>query len=379
MYNVPYTALTMHLSYNPADIASAIQFAAIITTLATLLTAVLTFATAEFVEFFTESCLGSDDSFCAFSPLQLAHIALGLMSGVICTVCAIIVAINLEEQPQSKAVAIQKTDSVWFGMKKVFTHRSYLILIFMFIWVWMGQAVIQTNFIIYAQMKGGLNLTFTEAAMVLLSMLGSCTLSVPLWFICVQKFGKKRTFTMGMALLILPTMSLYFLPPDAPLFVKHLTIIIYGIPLSCVYLVPSMMLPDVINESAVQNNGYRREALYFSYFVMFQKFGAGAAIYLSSEVLQQYGYDSSIPASEQSTEVSDALRVLIGFVVPGFMVIGLIASPWYPISTEDEKLIQDELQTIRELIATREAGDETQQTNGVSTPVPPDTTRLIEG
>eukprot|EP00040_Diaphanoeca_grandis_P043601 m.9783 g.9783 ORF g.9783 m.9783 type:complete len:555 (-) comp7923_c0_seq1:36-1700(-) len=364
MYNVPYTSLTMHLSYVPSDIASAVQYAAIVTALSTLLTAVLTFGTAEIVSGFADLCGTSEDSFCAYSPLQLAHMALGVISGAICVACGVCVAVNIGEQVIAKG-AESPQESVWKGFKLVFTNKSNNILISMFIWVWMGQAVIQANFVVWCQMPGGLDVDFVAASMMLLSMLGSCTVSVPFWFIVVAKIGKKKTFTTGMACLLLPTAAFYFLPPDASLGLKHLAFVIYGCPLACVYLVPSLMLPDVINDAAVRHNGVRREALFFSYFVMFQKFGAGAAIYLSSEVLESYGYDSTIPASEQADEVSDALRALIGIFVPGFMLFGLLLSLWYPITPDEEKRIAVKLKLIRD---DRDA-DNIKHTNGYSTPV----------
>lgn len=57
-------------------------------------------------------------------------------------------------------------------------------------------------------------------------------------------------------------------------YIRSLLVAGYGFPLSAVYLLPGIMLPNVINDATIRDDGARREALFYSYFVLFQKMGS---------------------------------------------------------------------------------------------------------
>eukprot|EP00040_Diaphanoeca_grandis_P007771 m.42266 g.42266 ORF g.42266 m.42266 type:complete len:540 (-) comp19050_c0_seq2:45-1664(-) len=347
MYATPKTALTMHLSFEPREISSAIQYSAVAIAGFTVLAAALTATLASMVEYFMIFCATSNEGICTYSGYQLGHMALGVISAVLTVFCATIFAVSISEQKLPKGMETPN-DPVFKGIKTVFTQRSMLYLIAAYIWPWMGNSMITVNLLIYAEMPGGLNLELGDATLLLFTLLVTCTTTVPIWYWMQAKFGKKKTFTIGLLVLSTTTVGVYFVSPDAPLWEKHLLFFAFGLALACVYLIPSMMMPDIINESALQHQGARREAIFFAYFVVLQKFGAGAAIYVSSEILEQYGYDSSLPASMQSDTVAQALRVLMGIVVPVMILIGAAISCLYPITPAVEREINERLREMRE-------------------------------
>ncbi len=101
---------------------------------------------------------------------------------------------------------------------------------------------------------------------------------------------------------------------DTDVYILYEVIALGGILLSPSYLVPWAMLPDVVDEAhdkvrggrrscgAVcdgdttaclppnKQTGQRHEALYYSYFVFFQKFATGIALAFSTLLLDWAGY-----------------------------------------------------------------------------------------
>jgi Na+/melibiose symporter-like transporter len=111
------------------------------------------------------------------------------------------------------------------------------------------------------------------------------------------------------------------------------------------------MLPDIINEAAVKENGVRREALFFSFFVFLQKFGAGIAIYITNLIIEEVGgYDSQIPGGipNQPDTVAFPMRVMVGIVPAAMILISVAFAVYYPLSTDDEGRIKRKMEQIRE-------------------------------
>ena len=69
--------------------------------------------------------------------------------------------------------------------------------------------MIQANFLIYCQIPGGLEVTFDDAADLLLALLGTTVFSTPIWFIVMVKYGKKRTYIGALLGLAAMALSLY--------------------------------------------------------------------------------------------------------------------------------------------------------------------------
>lgn len=356
MYYVPYTALTMHLSHHPADIQSGTGLRIIAETLSVFGGALLTSFLPQLGEQFYNDCqINGSNPFCVYQPGQLAYMAVGLMVSVFCVFCGCVVTWFITEQKRSKTSSDasgepqEKKEKIWVGFKKTFQSKTYRVLTLMFIWVWMSVAMVQANFIIYSEIPGGLEVSFDDAVDFLLGLLGVTVFSTPIWIFIMSKLGKKRTYQVAVFFLGIMSMVMYFLNKNNTYNEIMATFAIYGFPLSAVYLVPAAMLPDIINEAAVKENGIRREALFYSFFVFLQKFGAGITIYTTNAIIENVGkYDSKLKPKEQPDTVAGPMRALIGIVAPLMIFISFIASFWYPLTTEDEIRIKHDLERIRQ-------------------------------
>ena len=62
-----------------------------------------------------------------------------------------------------------------------------------------------------------------------------------------------------------------------------------GVSISSLFLIPVAMFPDVIERDELQT-GQRREGLFYSFFVFFQKIALAIALAISNFILAASGY-----------------------------------------------------------------------------------------
>jgi Na+/melibiose symporter-like transporter len=122
-----------------------------------------------------------------------------------------------------------------------------------------------------------------------------------------------------------------------------------GASIGAVYLIPPAMLPDVIDEATLRDNGVRREAMFYAYFVFCQKFGSGFAVSLATLSLSAFGnYQSGYCPNRQSPKVEATLRMVQGPVCGGMVAISLLFAIFYPLSTEKAIYNKNKLARLRE-------------------------------
>ncbi len=127
---------------------------------------------------------------------------------------------------------------------------------------------------------------------------------------------------------------MYLCPTEVPLWMLYLSSIWGGLGLSVTYLLPWTMLPDVIDEDELIG-GVRREALFYSFFVLFQKFASGIGLGLSTLVLEFAGYITDPCCGVQQPEsVGNSLRIMLGLLPIGLHILSFFFTVRYPITTE---------------------------------------------
>jgi Na+/melibiose symporter-like transporter len=341
MYHVPYTSLTVHLSTLSRDVDSGTMYRVISETLAILVAAVLTKVIEPISEYFADYCGDNREGVCVYSGMggiQLGYMAQAAIISALCVISGIGVLVTIGEQkvpPGGHAPPASFTE----GFMTVIRTPSFRSLTMLFIWIWMGVAIIQANLLLYVQIV--LGKPFSVATDLILVQLGVCVLSEPFWFLVMIEFGKKRTFILSLSLTIPVIFGLYFLDDGTPVWLLRLVFGIFGLSIAAVYLVPAAMTPDVINQAALREGGQRKEALFYSYSVLFQKFAAGIALFVSNELLESVGdYDSK---SESNDQAKPVLRLLMS-VIPGtFGILSVLFALCYPLTTEKERQIKESL------------------------------------
>lgn len=168
---------------------------------------------------------------------------------------------------------------------------------------------------------------FTQMAM---TVQGTAVLSLPLWLSLTQKTSKKRVYLIGAPIAWMGLLGLSWLQPGQWVWMYGLAIAV-GLGLAPFYLVPLAMLPDVIDYDTAQT-GLRREGLYFSFLVFFQKVGLAIALFLVGRCLDIAGFVNG--ATSQSAAALLTIRLLMGCLPAVFMVGGVYCAWQYPLSRQ---------------------------------------------
>lgn len=124
--------------------------------------------------------------------------------------------------------------------------------------------------------------------------------------------------------------------------------ILGGIAVAAGLLLPWSMLPDVIELDELQT-GMRREGLFYSFFVFFQKVGLGMGIALGTLLLGAAGYESHDDPNDtyQPESVIWTLRAICG-PIPGVLIaISVVLIYFFPITRTAHKITSEAVRVQR--------------------------------
>ncbi|XP_052256459.1 sodium-dependent lysophosphatidylcholine symporter 1-like [Dreissena polymorpha] len=244
--------------------------------------------------------------------------------------CACTVFFGSKEKP---GFTTAETSGFFSGARQVITFKPYMLLCASFMFQSLAIAIVQGNLALYCTHAVDMSDQFSTIILVLLV---TAILAMPLWQICVGKFGKKSTFAAGMILLIPALISLMYIPK----YVMYPVVVIAGVAVSVALLLPWSMLPDVIGEFYLQH-GTRKESIFYSFYVFFNKLSMGVGLGISQAVLGIGGYKTG--ECVQPSSVGLALKMLM---VPGPVVmtlVALVALWFYPIDESRRRHLKDEI------------------------------------
>jgi len=181
------------------------------------------------------------------------------------------------------------------------------------------------------------NESFTTIA--LLCIFVSAALSVPFWVFIAKKLSKRASFNLGMGLLALMLIAIYFIR-DLNLAIIIPTFILAGIGISTIYFSPIAMIPDTV-EYSQWKIGLRREGILYGFFYFGQKLAAALAGFIAGHGLGIIGFE---PNRIQPGEVLEGIRVITTFVPIVLIIVGIIFISFYPIDEALHRKIVREIQ-----------------------------------
>eukprot|EP00126_Sphaerothecum_destruens_P001522 Sdes_comp14937_c0_seq1m3640 len=218
------------------------------------------------------------------------------------------------------------------SVASLFSFRPFLWLTLMYVCCWINIQMVQNSMILYLKYVCNLERDFQS---ILLCLLAVTFLSTPILRFLIHRFGKCFTFVAGMSSLALVEALLFCGITDR--FSMFALASLSGIGVSTAYLLPFMMLPDVIQEDSLRMGGIRREGLCFSFFVFSQKCAAGIALSLSNLLLSLGGYDADLLVY-QPDSVATTLCYLLGGIPCALAVCSLVFLGWYHQSLQPRRM-----------------------------------------
>ncbi|MBN2224810.1 MAG: MFS transporter [Deltaproteobacteria bacterium] len=168
-------------------------------------------------------------------------------------------------------------------------------------------------------------------------------LALPLWVAVSNKLSKKAAFNMGMGLLAVALVIVYFIRDFNPVLII-VAFCLGGIGISTSFLSPWAMVPDTVEYGELKT-GLRREGILYGTSFFGQKLASALAGFIAGQGLGIIGFEAN---KIQSPEVLEGIRVLMIFAPIVLIVAGIIVISFYPISEKMHRDIVDKLQKGRE-------------------------------
>lgn len=349
-YYVPFTSVTMQLSPRSSERDSATAYRMFME-IVSILVAV--------------STQGVIISSYSDAQAKRAYVVAALVFGVVVLVCGSIVGFGVPQLgAQYEASAPIADDAITLGgdsatdalgrtgapsggnaRKKLsffrgflFTvsSRSYMMLTMTYLTAWIAILLVQSNLILYFKYAVDLERQFQYLLIVLLVATFSF---LPVWALLVRRIGKQYTLAIGLVWLMGPL--IYLSLASSAIVPMYAAAVCSGVGLGVVYLVPWSMLPDVIDQVEIKS-GQRHDSLFYSFFVFFQKLGAGLTLGMSTLALGLAGYRTPREGTgdgvqagldeRQPRSVETTLRIMVGPVPCGLILLSLVFLWLYPLT-----------------------------------------------
>jgi len=164
-------------------------------------------------------------------------------------------------------------------------------------------------------------------------------LALPLWVFVSKKLSKKAAFNMGMGLLAVALIIVYFVREFNPVLLIA-ALCLAGIGISTSFLSPWAMVPDTVEYGELKT-GLRREGVLYGTSFFGQKLASALAGFIAGQGLGIIGFEAN---RVQSPEVLGGIRALMSFAPIVLIIAGIIVISFYPISEERHEEILKKLE-----------------------------------
>ncbi|XP_003388138.2 PREDICTED: sodium-dependent lysophosphatidylcholine symporter 1-B-like [Amphimedon queenslandica] len=333
--HVPYTALTMHMSYSQKEIDSVTFYRVAFETIATLLgVTVYTISYAIFAHESSEDCTGTKTK---DSNLVKAFRYHALFMSVLIVIMILTTFFTVKEQ---KEMTDKKTKiSLREAMKETWCFKPYRELFCIELFSWLAVQFGQGNLAFYIQYNLDLG---NELPYFVFYLMVVNIIVLPLWQLTLQKFGKKTAFHVAAWFLLPSYLSFLFID-----YYPHLIWIvgfIQGSGASAIYMLPWSMIPDVVDYASL-HSGIRREELYYSFFVFGNKFSSGITLGLSTGIYKLANYNQL--SCEQPWTATLLFKLLVSTPTVLFILVTLVFLWRYPITEMKRIEIKEKILSLR--------------------------------
>ncbi|BBA79731.1 glycoside/pentoside/hexuronide:cation symporter, GPH family [cyanobacterium endosymbiont of Rhopalodia gibberula] len=261
-----------------------------------------------------------------------------LLIGLICGLLAMLMiyisvwgTYHRYHQVQQKHLKSNKTSPLSFKKELylAFNNRPFLYVMGIYLCSWLGIQIIASTlpFFVINCMK----LQETHVTQMAITVQSTALFVLILLNFMSKKIEKKYIYLYGIQSIIIAGLGLFFLQ-SGQVVLLYILAFMAGIGIATAYIVPWSMLPDVIDLDEL-NTGERREGIFFGVVVQLQKIGVALALFFVGQILDWSGY---IPSGEgvQTESALWAIRIIIGPISTGILLIGLILAYFYPITRQ---------------------------------------------
>ncbi|EGG23475.1 hypothetical protein DFA_05608 [Cavenderia fasciculata] len=241
------------------------------------------------------------------------------------------------------------------GLVVMLSNRAFVTVTLLYFFCQIAVQFVQNNLLLYCTYVGDAE---DEFPYILGTLQVSVAVFIVIWGKISTKIGKKTVYYIGGAFLMAAFISLYFIPKGSKYALWGVAAF-GGIGVAVAFLIPMSMLPDVVELDELKT-GERREGIFYSLFLFFQKMGLSVGLAGSNLILNFSGYEAPEEISKDglSTEIIDnnyesdsvilALRLLVSAVPAVIVLFSFVAIFFYPITKESHNETRELLKRKRE-------------------------------
>ncbi|XP_021138064.2 sodium-dependent lysophosphatidylcholine symporter 1 isoform X8 [Columba livia] len=219
-------------------------------------------------------------------------------------------------------------------------HKPYTQLLSGFLFASLAFQIAQGIFAFFCTHAAGLAGKFQHLVLI---MLVTASLSIPFWQWFLGRFGKKTAASLGLALIIPALVAVTQVTRNFLAFI--FPVMVAGCSMAVLYLLPWSMLPDAVDDFMLRNPGCPNlEALFYSFYVFFNKFAGGLAVGISTLSLHFAGYHAGDCTYNPSIVLT--LQLLMAPIPISLLLIAIIIFCLHPINEERRKQMKMELEAM---------------------------------
>ncbi|XP_071882477.1 sodium-dependent lysophosphatidylcholine symporter 1 isoform X3 [Anas platyrhynchos] len=349
-YHVPYSSLTMFLGGTQRDRDSATAYRMGLEVFSTLLgSGIQGQMVGASHGRLTHSCsLGNGTLPNSSTPslagwlegTRRAYVSASLVLGSIYCLSCLVLVFGVREQPGPLSPLGKAGLPFTRCLRMIVGHKPYTQLLCGFLFASLAFQVMQGIFAFFCTHAVGLAGKFQHLVLV---MLVTASLSIPFWQWFLGRFGKKTAVTVGLALIIPALVAITQVSHNFLAFI--LLMMVAGCSMAVLYLLPWSMLPDAVDDFMLRNPScLNLEALFYSFYVFFNKFAGGLAVGISTLGLHFAGYRAGDCTYNPS--VTLALKLLMAPVPITLLLIAITLFCLHPINEERRKQMRTELEAM---------------------------------
>ena len=305
LVNIPYSALTPELTsdYNEQTSLNAYRF--LCAGIGTIMGAVIVMP---IVNMFPSKAAG-------FS-------AAGAVIGGIIVITTLITFFAVRESAAPPKTGKKKTEAFLSAYGAVFKNSAYTVLLAIFVLhitalnFLQGMVVYYLKYIYQAE---------AFSSMIMGILLITAIVSIPIAAKCSNTLGKNVSYRVGLAVLCLSTMLIFFAGHRIGLTGLAFLFVCAGVGVGFAFATPWAMLPDAI---AWQPDMAHNEGCYYGVWTFASKLGQAVSTGVSGFILSAAGYRADIL---QSPGTIFAIRLIAGPIAAVVCLSGFILIHFYPI------------------------------------------------
>ncbi|KFP65672.1 Major facilitator superfamily domain-containing protein 2A-A, partial [Cariama cristata] len=275
------------------------------------------------------------------APLLLpAYLFASLVLGSIYCLSCLILIFGVREQPGPLS-PLGKVELPFAScLRMIVGHKPYTQLLCAFLFASLAFQITQGIFAFFCTHAVGLAGKFQHLVLI---MLVTASLSIPFWQWFLGRFGKKTAASVGLSLMIPALVAVTQVMHNFLAFV--FLVIMAGCSMAVLYLLPWSMLPDAVDDFMLRNpTCLNLEALFYSFYVFFNKFAGGLAVGISTLSLHFAGYHAEDCTYNPS--ITLALQLLMAPVPISLLLIAIIIFCLHPINEERRKKMRTEMEAM---------------------------------